>query len=192
MKSEETKIILKIARKAVENWVRKKIKIKPPAKCPERLKEKKGVFVTLYKKVMGKEELRGCIGLPYPTKPLIEAIIEAAISACEDPRFTPVREDELRDLIIEVSILTTPKRIEFSSTRELLEKIRPFKDGLIIKKGLNSGLFLPQVWEELPTKEEFLSHLCMKAGLPPGCWLEPGIEVYRFEVEAVKENVGRN
>jgi len=189
MEEEAKKFLLKLTRRAIETWVRKRVKISAPTKYPSELAVKRGVFVTIYKKVLGEEQLRGCIGLPYPTKPLVEGVIEAAISACEDPRFEPLREDELRSVVVEVSVLTEPKKVEFKTTKELLEKIRPFKDGLIIKKGFNSGLFLPQVWEELPTKEEFLSHLCMKAGLPPGCWLEPSIEVYAFEVEAVKENV---
>ena len=189
MESKSKKFLLKLARRAVEMWVRKRVKISPPTKHPEELDKKAGVFITLYKKVLGREELRGCIGLPYPTKRIIEGVIEAAVSACNDPRFAPVREEELKDIFIEVSVLTKPEKMEFKNTKELLERIEPYKDGLIIKFGMNSGLFLPQVWEELPTKEEFLSHLCMKAGLSPGCWLQPAVEFYRFRVESIKENL---
>jgi len=189
MEQEAKKFLLKIARRAIENWVRKGIKMKPPNKYPSELAEKRGVFVTIYRKILDREELRGCIGLPYPTKPLIEGVIEAAISACQDPRFEPLREEELQNIVIEVSVLTEPKKIEFKDTKELLEKIRPFKNGLIIKKGFHAGLFLPQVWDELSTKEEFLSQLCIKAGLPRNCWLDSNIEVYSFEAEVIKENV---
>ena len=189
MQAETKKFLLKLARRAVETWVRKRVKISPPARHPEELDKKAGVFVTVYKKVLGREQLRGCIGLPYPVKPLIEGVIEAAVSACNDPRFAPVREEELKDMVIEVSVLTKPEKIPFKTTEELLETIQPYKDGLIIKLGMHSGLFLPQVWEELPTKEEFLSHLCMKADLPAGCWLQEGAEFYRFRVEAIKENL---
>ena len=189
MEKDEKKILLKLARKAIENWVRKRIKIKAPYKVPEKLKKPSGVFVTIYKKVMGREELRGCIGLPYPTKPLVEAVIEAAVSACEDPRFAPLSVNELRDIVIEVSVLTEPEEISYEDHKDLLSKITPFKDGLIISKGFYSGLFLPQVWEEIPTKEEFLSHLCLKAGLPSDCWLKDKVKIYRFRAEVFKENV---
>lgn len=178
--------LLNTARKAIETFVREGKVIPIPENCPEELKRKKGVFVTIYKKIAGKEHLRGCIGLPYPLKPLIEAVIEAAVSACKDPRFEPLREEELKDIFMEVSVLSKPELIE-ASGEKYLEKIKK-GDGLIIKKGILSGLFLPQVWKEIPKKEDFLSNLCLKAGLHPDAWkYDKSIEIYRFDAEILKE-----
>ena len=186
MNEDTKKFIIKLARRAIEVYVKNGRVISKPKDYPQELNEKRGVFVTIYEKSFGESELRGCIGLPYPIKPLIEGIIEAAISASRDPRFPPLREEELKNIKIEVSILTNPKKLE-GSLNEILEKIRPFKDGVIIKKGVRSALFLPQVWDELPKKEIFLSQLCLKAGLHPDEWKKEGMEFYTFEAEVIEE-----
>lgn len=187
MEEGTKKFLLKLARKAVEEYVRKEKKISVPTKFPMELRIKRGVFVTLNKKIMNREELRGCIGIPYPTKPLVEGVIEAAISATRDPRFEPLRADELRSVRLEISVLTQPKRMRGKNQKELLDNICPYKHGIIIKRGLKAALFLPQVWYSLPSKEEFLSSLCLKAGLPPNAWLQEGTELYRFEAEIIRE-----
>jgi AmmeMemoRadiSam system protein A len=155
-----------------------------PDTYPKEFDELRGVFVTLDKFPSG--DLRGCIGLPYPEKPLVDAVRDAACSSARDPRFPPLEEKELNQITVEVSVLTKPERIEFSSPEELLEKIEPGKDGLILKKSWCSGLFLPQVWEQLPEKEIFLENLCHKAGLRDGqCWKDA--EIHRFRVQAFRE-----
>jgi len=177
---EQGKLLVKIARNVIESFVNGE-EIKIPKKLPDVFSEKRGVFVTLEKN----GELRGCIGLPYPEKSLIEAVKEAAVSATQDPRFTPLRREELDKVTVEVSVLTKPEKINFQG-EELFEKIKTGKDGLILKKGWNSGLFLPQVWEKLPTKKEFLENLCYKAGLyDKDCW--KSAEIYKFQVQAFKE-----
>jgi AmmeMemoRadiSam system protein A len=186
MEEKTKQYILKLARRAIETYVRTGRIISRPKDYPKELDEKRGVFVTINKIFYGKPELRGCIGLPYPTKPLIDGIIEAAVSATRDPRFPPLAEDELDKIKIEVSILTEPKKIG-GSVREAVDKIVPFKHGVIIKKGFRSALFLPQVWDELPKKEVFLSQLCLKAGLPADEWKREGIEFYVFEAEIIEE-----
>ena len=175
--------LVKFARETVSRFVRGE-DTPLPESYPKEFDEKRGVFVTLEKYPSG--ELRGCIGLPYPEKPLIDAVRDAACSAARDPRFPPLREEELDKITVEVSVLTEPEKIEFKNPEELLQKIEPGKDGLILKKGWSSGLFLPQVWEQLPEKLQFLENLCYKAGLwDKDAWKTA--EIYRFRVRAFKE-----
>jgi len=138
------------------------------------LKEKRGAFVTIHKN----NNLRGCIGYILPMLPLYQTIIENAYNAAyKDPRFPPINSNEFKEIIIEISILTIPKKLEYSGYEELLNKLKPNEDGVIIKKNFYSATFLPQVWEQLPKKEEFLSHLCMKAGLDMYEWKNGKLEV---------------
>ncbi len=137
-----------------------------------------GVFVTLKKN----GELRGCIGVPIPM-PLGTALKEAATGVLNDPRFPPVRKEELKDLTVEVSILTPPERVS-----DPLNEIEVGKHGIIIRYGPYSGLLLPQVpVEEGWGLEEFLDYGCLKAGLPPGCWKNKDVEIYRFEAKIFEE-----
>ena len=138
---EKTKqYVLKLVRRAIETYVRTGRIISRPKDYPRELDEKRGVFVTINKIIYGKPELKGCVGLPYPTKPLIDGIIEAAVSATKDPRFPPLAEDELDKIKIEVSILKEPKKIG-GSAKEAFDKIVPFKHGVIIKKVLEARCF---------------------------------------------------
>jgi uncharacterized protein (TIGR00296 family) len=174
--------VLKLARKAVENYVRTGKRIPVPEKYPEEMKEKRGVFVTLHKK----GGLRGCIGLPYPDKPLVEGLIEAACLVCRDPRFPPLQKDELKDIKIEVSVLTEPEPFKAKD----IHKIEIGKHGLIIRSGLQGALFLPQVPVEQDwNMEEYMQNLCLKACLPPDSWSEPGSKLYRFEAEVFSEGI---
>ncbi|WP_099209951.1 TIGR00296 family protein [Thermococcus henrietii] len=193
IKDEWGEFLVRLARKAIEEYVRNGRVIEPPEDTPPELWEKMGVFVTLNRhNVPPQMALRGCIGFPLPIYPLVEATIKAAIhAAVEDPRFPPVRESELDDLVIEVSVLTPPELIE-GSPEERPRKIKVGRDGLIIEKGIYSGLLLPQVpiewgWDE----EEFLAQTCWKAGLPPDCWLDPDTKVYRFTAEIFEEEYPR-
>ncbi len=180
---KEGRFLVRLARLAVERWVKERVKISPPEDTPLVLKEKSGVFVTLTKKVNGGEELRGCIGYIMPIKPLVEATIDVAIAAAtEDPRFPPVQENELSEILVEVTVLTPPEKIDVSDKTKLLDIIKIGRDGLIIKYGPFSGTLLPQVpieygWDT----RTFLENLCWKAGLPADCWLEPKSEIYRYQ-----------
>jgi len=147
------------------------------ASLPESLKKKKACFVTLN---LGKE-LRGCIGHLNPIQPLYRDIIDNAYAAAfSDPRFEPLGMKEFSGLNIEVSVLTDPVDLEFADWRDLLAKIVPGVDGLIISKGWNTATFLPSVWKELSKKEDFLSHLCQKAGLAADEWKKPGLKVQKY------------
>lgn len=179
LNENQKKLLLKIARETLEYYLKgeklPELKIDDPC-----LKEKRGVFVTLHKE--GK--LRGCIGYIEPVKPLYIAVREMAInSATEDPRFPPVNYNELKDIEIEISVLTLPKRVKS------IDEIVLGRDGVIVKRGFNQGVFLPQVAEETGwTKEEFLSYLCLhKAGLPPDAWKDPKTEIYIFQAEVFSE-----
>lgn len=179
---EEGKIAVKLARKAIENYLSERKVIQD--RLSGVFEQKRGVFTTLTKH----GELRGCIGFPYPIKRLDEAIIESAIAAAtDDPRFPPVSLEEMDEIVVEVTILTPPEKIDVKPT-ELPKHVEIGKHGLMVKRGLYSGLLLPQVAVEYGfDSEEFLSQTCMKAGLTPDCWLMEGTEVYRFEGQIFKE-----
>ena len=176
---------VRLARKSIETYLVNKKIIKD--RLNGVFREKRGVFTTLTKNEM----LRGCIGFPYPIKRLDEAIIESAIAAAtEDPRFPPVKIEEMDDIVVEVTVLTQPEKLDVRPI-DLPKHVEIGKHGLIIKKGFFSGLLLPQVAvEHNMDAEEFLSQTCMKAGLSPDCWLTD-VEVYRFEGQIFKEKEPR-
>ena len=183
LKEKHGEFLVKFARDTIKKFV-SGLETRIPDKYPREFDQLRGVFVTLEKFPSG--DLRGCIGIPEPEKPLIDAVRDAACSSARDPRFPPLGIGELDKITVEVSVLTKPEPVIFSSPAELLEKIKPGKDGLILKKGWYSGLFLPQVWEQLPEKEKFLEHLCYKAGIRDGeCWKKA--EIQKFQVKAFKE-----
>lgn len=155
---------------------------------PAVFDERRGVFVTLkrYPSLL----LRGCIGYPLPVLPLREGLPRAAVSAAiEDPRFRPVRAEELGGLAIEVSVLTVPVPIRGSRPEDLVRSVRVGRDGLIVEGFGSSGLLLPQVApEQRWSSEEFLAGTCEKAGLPPAAWRDPRVTVHRFEAEVFAES----
>ncbi|MBU1164007.1 AmmeMemoRadiSam system protein A [Patescibacteria group bacterium] len=156
---EEKQELLKIARTTLEQKILQE-KIYQPENSNPKFQQKRGVFVTLH--ING--QLRGCIGNIEPVKSIVEAVRDNALAAsCEDPRFFPLTRNELADVDIEISILTEPKV-------SLLEQIKEGEDGVILNQGAQVATFLPQVWKELSTKEQFLSHLCEKAGLDDNCY----------------------
>jgi AmmeMemoRadiSam system protein A len=144
--------------------------------------EHRATFVTL--KIKG--QLRGCIGHLIAMLPLYKDIIDNSVSAAfEDPRFDSLTKKEFEATKIEISVLTPPELLAYTDTADLLAKLNS-KQGVILSKGRYSATFLPQVWQELPDKKEFLSHLCLKAGLSATEWMnKPNIQVY--EVDAFEE-----
>jgi len=186
---EEGKLLVRLARKAVEECL-KTGKIMPtPTDISPKLEEQCGVFVTLNSIRHGKKELRGCIGFPYPTLPLARAVIESAInSATQDPRFHSVSLNELSYMVFEVSVLTPPQLVRVETPLDYPSKIQVGQDGLIVEGGYSKGLLLPQVpvewsWNE----EEFLCQCCIKAGLSPDCWLLKGTKIYKFNCVIAQE-----
>jgi uncharacterized protein (TIGR00296 family) len=179
---EEGKFLIQLARNAVKEYLETRRYIKAPENTPRTLLEHCGVFVTINSLKKGEKELRGCIGYPYPTNPLAEAVIDSAINAAtQDPRFYPLSLSELGEVIFEVSVLTPPEAIEVKKPEEYLSKIKVGEDGLIVEKGIFKGLLLPQVPVEWGwCEEEFLCQCCVKAGLPPDSWLTKGAKIHKF------------
>jgi len=177
---EEKKKMLNLARKAIENH-EDESKLKS-AMTRTKLKGNSGVFVSVYVN----NKLRGCIG-NLNAMDIKEGISKNAIMAAyEDLRFESIRKDELSKMKIHINLLSKPKEIFPENAMELL-KILETKPGLIIEKGFRSATFLPTVWDELPRKEDFLNHLCMKAGLPAEEWKKPGMKFYTYESEEFSE-----
>jgi len=142
-------------------------------------------FVTL----KHKGQLRGCIGRLSASDPLAEGVRRNAINAAfHDPRFSPLTEKELGQIEIEVSVLTEPQPLAFSDPEDLLRKLRANVDGVIIRQGHASATFLPQVWDQLPKKEDFLGHLCLKAGLPRDAWKSGKLEASTYQVQYFEEH----
>lgn len=181
---DEGKLLVKTARLAIGTYLREG-KLPTVPKVPQKLSEPHGVFVTLIKH--GK--LRGCIGHPVPTIPLINALIDSAVSsATRDPRFSPVEPDELSEVEIEVSVLSQPEPLKAKNPSDYPSLIVIGRDGLIVERGGYAGLLLPQVpvewgWDA----EEFLSHACMKAGLTPDAWLNKNTRVQKFFAQVFRE-----
>jgi uncharacterized protein (TIGR00296 family) len=180
---EEGKFLISLARNTVKAYLETGKAPKPPKETPKKLFEQCGVFVTINSVRHGEKELRGCIGYPYPTSPLVEAVIDSAVNAAtEDPRFEPLSLDELGKVVFEVSVLTPPEQIDVKNPKEYMSRIKVGEDGLIVERGPYKGLLLPQVPVEWGwCEEEFLCQCCMKAGLPPDSWLTKDAKLYKFK-----------
>jgi hypothetical protein len=197
---EEGSTLTKFARNVIENFLHTKKPAVFPKNLPETLLEPRGVFVTLKKRgpiKSAKWNLRGCIGHLQPSldshqQPisLIEATQRAALgSAFDDPRFPSIKEHELNSTVIEVSVLTQPEEIITEDRTRLSKHINIGEDGLIIHgKGWHRGLLLPQVAPEQGwNAEEFLQGCCQKAGLPPACYLDLDVKIFKFQAQIFGE-----
>jgi AmmeMemoRadiSam system protein A len=132
--------------------------------------------------------LRGCIGCLHPIEPIRTGVRGNALnSAFHDPRFSSLTLRELDQVQIEVSVLSAPCPLDYTGPEELIAKLAPNVHGVILRKGHASATFLPQVWEQLPATEEFLGHLCRKAGLPPDEWKRSPMEVSTYRVQSFTE-----
>lgn len=148
------------------------------------LRENGASFVTLTKN----GSLRGCIGTLEAYQPLVLDVQTRAMQATkQDPRFSPVKPEETSLIKIEISRLTPPAPLEYSSPQQLCELLERGVDGVVIAEGHRRATFLPQVWEELPEPEQFLSHLCRKMGCSPNHWKHHILEVETYHVEDFSE-----
>ncbi len=183
---EEGKKLVLIARKNIENYLknRKNIEIQD---VPDSFKISCGVFVTLHTYPLN--TLRGCIGYPEPIMPLVDALLDASVSsATRDPRFPRVRFEDMKNIVIEVTVLTPPGLVKVDNPEQYPSKIKVGEDGLIIEQGYRKGLLLPQVpIEEKWNEEDFLCHTCIKAGLPLDCWMDKRTLVYKFQGQIFSE-----
>jgi uncharacterized protein (TIGR00296 family) len=193
LSSEEGTLLVDLARKAVEHYLKTGKCIDAPENPSEKLLQPCGIFVTINSVAEGKKELRGCIGYPYPTLPLAQAVVDSAINAAtQDPRFPPLSLNELDHAVFEVSVLTPPKLIEVKNPKEYRTKITVGEDGLIVERGVYKGLLLPQVpvewgWDA----QEFLCQCCNKAGLLADYWLRQGTKIYKFQAIIFEEEKPR-
>jgi uncharacterized protein len=185
LEENERDLLLKIARQALEDAVcSRKLAVLDLEKMPESLSQPGASFVTLTSHGL----LRGCIGALEARLPLAIDVQEHAMaSALQDPRFPPVRPQELPDIAIEISRLTTPQPLPYDHPMDLPRRLRPGIDGVVIHLGYHRATFLPQVWEKIPQPEEFLDHLCLKLGTSPDFWRKNKLEVSVYQVEEFHE-----
>ncbi len=175
---------VQFARKILEDYV--KHEKKSSQTLGKSFHQKQGVFVTLH--TFPNQELRGCIGIPLPVMTLQDAITEAAQSVTRDPRFPPLSETELHTIIVEITVLTKPELIKVKQPQNYPAHIDIGRDGLIVELSFYKGLLLPQVpIEQGWNKEEYLSHTCMKAGLPPDAWFGKNIKISKFQGQIFTE-----
>lgn len=175
MTTERGTTLLRLARQAIAKSLGDSVPDRPLAAW---LDEPGATFVTLTRE----GELRGCIGTLIAERPLREDVANnARAAAFRDPRFPPLEHREFDAIAVEVSLLSSLERVAVESEEQLLALLRPGIDGVLLEHGWQRGTFLPQVWDQLPEPESFLSHLKRKAGLPAGFWA-PDIKISRYTV----------
>ena len=182
----EQKILLRLAREAMERGVRGEEL--PPldlSSLPLPLREEGSSFVT----ITSHGQLRGCIGALDAYQPLAEDVrVHAVAAALKDPRFPAVREEELSGIQIEISRLTRPVPLDYKDANDLLSKLRPHVDGVILRDdSYHRATFLPQVWEKIPNPAGFLENLCYKMGVEPDTWRRRHFDVLTYQVEEFHE-----
>lgn len=185
---EEGSVLVKTGRAAVESHLSGR-DLQSPAEASPGLKEERGVFVTLLDHVNA-GSLRGCIGIPFPTRSLIEQVKVAAVEAATtDFRFEPISLEELQDrIVLEATVLSIMEPIWVKNPLDLRENILVGRDGLMVEGRGSHGLLLPQVAvDEEFDSEEFLSQCCLKADLPPDAWLTGEVHVSRFQGQVFAE-----
>jgi uncharacterized protein len=182
---EERSILLSLARQALVAGVNgQPLPTIDATAISPKLKEPGASFVTLTKH----GELRGCIGALEPYQSLVDDVREHAVAAAlEDYRFPQVKPDELPSIHIEISRLTLPQPLEYADLDDLLTRLSPGIDGVLLRNGFQRATFLPQVWEKIPDPAEFLSHLCEKMGAPFNLWQRKKLEVLVYQVEEFHE-----
>lgn len=182
LNEKQGQLLLELARKTLGFRVGKGEQ--PDAPDDPVLQNKAATFVTL--KLEGK--LRGCIGNLEPVGALWKGIRDNAVNAAlHDHRFSPLTPEELNRVHLDISILSKPEPLVYENTEDLLTKIRPGVDGVILRDGRKGATFLPQVWMQLPLPEKFFDHLCLKANLSKGIWREKKLDINIYQVQCFKE-----
>lgn len=191
LSAEEGQILVRLARKAIESRLSGEA-LAPEGGFPLAFKEPRGVFVTL--KTHPDHNLRGCIGFPEPSLPLLDAVLNAALAAAfKDPRFTPVSKDEMDSLVVELTVLSPPEPVPGNTPDEIRNGIKIGVHGLLVRYITGrAGLLLPQVPVENGWGiDEFLGYTCMKAGMPRDTWMHPDCKVFRFTGQIFQETEPR-
>ena len=185
------KILLELARNSISEEFDSASSVDKEAmiKNHPELNALRASFVTLNSRSAEAEyHLRGCIGTLYPKRSLVEDVyLNAKSAAFHDPRFDPLQQNELKNISIDISILSIPEKINYKNITDIQRIIIPEIHGVIIQKSFNRAVFLPDVWKKLPGFEVFFSHLCKKAGLGSNC-LESLEDIFIFTVEKYSEN----
>lgn len=178
---ENKKYLQNISRQTLDYYFIGKEKFEPEIESiPTVLLEKAATFVTLTKN----GQLRGCIGNILPKFPLYKDVINNTLNAAfADPRFPQLEQSELKEIQIEISVLSLPKRIVFDNPDDLISKIKVGDHGIILQSDFYQATFLPDVWKELPKVEDFLTNLSLKAGLGPDAWKNPSTEFFYYTTE---------
>ncbi|MFH1375185.1 MAG: AmmeMemoRadiSam system protein A [Patescibacteria group bacterium] len=181
--AEQRAYLLQLARQAITEYLKTGESPRMETK-DEILKEERATFVTLTRG----GNLRGCIGSLEAHRPLTEDVAGNAVNAAVgDPRFPAASLTELSEIKIKISVLTPPRVLDHSDGKDLLAKLRPGRDGVILSDGFHTATYLPQVWEEIKQKKEFLESLCAKAGLPFDAWKSGKLDIQTYEVEKFGE-----
>ncbi|MCP4115953.1 MAG: AmmeMemoRadiSam system protein A [Desulfobacteraceae bacterium] len=186
---EEGRLLVRLARFTIAEKLGVHSDKDERSELKKRLKQavfaqKRGVFVTLHLE----GPLRGCIGSLESDETVRSGVVENALNAAfRDPRFSPLTPEELERVDIEVSVLSTPEPLDHATPEELISKLEPGRDGVIISKGAAKATFLPQVWDQLSKASLFLSQLCLKAGLSSDAWKTEGVEVMTYRVQCFSE-----
>jgi uncharacterized protein len=187
LNEQQGRTLIKLARQTIEEQLG--MKSASPAAAGEtadpKLQEQRAVFVTLHKR----GQLRGCIGSLVGMESIVDGVRRHAVNAAfHDHRFNPVTKLEMAEITIDVSVLSEPVRLAYTDPGDLQQKLRPMVDGVILRDIFGaSATFLPQVWEQLPSPELFLDHLCRKAGLPERSWRNQPLEIQTYQVQYFKE-----
>ena len=185
--ADERAFLLKLARNTIKRALEGVSQtFQDDWQVPARLQVPRATFVTLH---TTNGALRGCIGSLQAHRPLVEDVRSNALAAAfKDPRFPELSSCEIPEIIIEVSVLSVPHTLEFMNGGDLLRKLRPRIDGVVLERGWHRATFLPQVWEQLPSPRDFLRNLCYKAGLPADAWRNSDVKISTYQVEEFTES----
>ena len=177
---QDEKFLLTVARTSIEDHFRKEKQVDSLIKTADKkLFENGASFVTLTKNAV----LRGCIGALTAYQPLVQDVCEhAAAAAFNDYRFPTLKLQEVEAVSIEISYLTPPKELVYTDDKDLLQKLIKDDDGVILSDGYHQATYLPQVWDQIPDKSEFLSSLCLKMGLSSNTWQKKHLSVETYKV----------
>lgn len=184
---QQGRVLLRLARQTIEERLGQVATdpVQPEDLDDPDLRQHRGVFVTLNKR----GSLRGCIGSLLGVESILDGVRRHAVNAAlHDHRFPMVTGDEAEELQIDISVLTPPQNLEYKDGEDLVRKLRPHVDGVILKVPGGAGAtFLPQVWVQLPVPEMFLDHLCLKAGLAKDSWRSGELTVQTYQVQHFEE-----
>ncbi|MDY0094560.1 MAG: AmmeMemoRadiSam system protein B [Candidatus Vecturithrix sp.] len=183
---QEQRLLLELARTTLVQYLHTHTIFEPDSQQFSQfpaLEETRGTFVTLKKQ----GELRGCIGTIIGKQPLYLSVRDHVINAAvHDSRFLPVKQEELAEISLSISVLDVPRLLSVNTPEDYLERLT-HQDGILLVSGSAQATYLPQVWEQLPEPTEFLSHLCLKAGVQASCWKDPATRIYTYYAQEFAE-----